>query len=119
MLAIDGMPGIGKTTLAVHLAHEFAAGYPDGQLYVDLRGYDGREPAMSPAEALRGFLGSLGVPQEGIPAELHACTAAASLVPYAILGEPDIRLALPSRLVTGVACTWRWKPRPRAAPWTR
>ncbi|MFR9777216.1 BTAD domain-containing putative transcriptional regulator [Micromonospora sp. MS34] len=72
VLAIDGMPGIGKTSLAVHLAHEFAAGYPDGQLYVDLRGYDGREPAMSPAEALRGFLGSLGVPQEGIPAELHA-----------------------------------------------
>ncbi|WP_238455420.1 BTAD domain-containing putative transcriptional regulator, partial [Micromonospora sp. ATA51] len=72
VLAIDGMPGIGKTALAVHLAHEFVAGYPDGQLYVDLRGYDGREPAMSPAEALRGFLGSLGVPQEGIPAELHA-----------------------------------------------
>ncbi|MEH0821478.1 MULTISPECIES: AfsR/SARP family transcriptional regulator [unclassified Micromonospora] len=72
VLAIDGMPGIGKTALAVHLAHQLAAGYPDGQLYVDLRGYDGREPAMSPAEALRGFLGSLGVPQEGIPAELHA-----------------------------------------------
>ncbi|WP_426509575.1 AfsR/SARP family transcriptional regulator [Dactylosporangium sp. McL0621] len=72
VLAIDGMPGIGKTALAVHLAHEFAAGYPDGQLYVDLRGYDGREPRMSPSEALRGFLGSLGVPQEGIPAELHA-----------------------------------------------
>ncbi|SCF29868.1 AfsR/SARP family transcriptional regulator [Micromonospora mirobrigensis] len=72
VLAIDGMPGIGKTALAVHLAHEFADDYPDGQLYVDLRGYDGREPAMSPAEALRGFLGSLGVPQERIPAELHA-----------------------------------------------
>ncbi|RKE11273.1 AfsR/SARP family transcriptional regulator [Catellatospora citrea] len=71
LLAIDGMPGVGKSALAVHLAHEFAAGYPDGQLYVDLRGY-GREPVMSPAEALRGFLGSLGVSQEGIPAELHA-----------------------------------------------
>ncbi|MFD0583047.1 AfsR/SARP family transcriptional regulator [Dactylosporangium darangshiense] len=72
VLAIDGMPGIGKTALAVHLAHEFTAEYPDGQLYVDLRGYDGQEPWMSPGEALRGFLGSLGVPQEGIPAELHA-----------------------------------------------
>ncbi|WP_155372869.1 AfsR/SARP family transcriptional regulator [Catellatospora vulcania] len=71
VLAVDGMPGVGKTALAVRLAHEFAAGYPDGQLYVDLRGY-GREPAMSPAEALRGFLGSLGVPRQGIPAELHA-----------------------------------------------
>ncbi|MEV1330447.1 BTAD domain-containing putative transcriptional regulator [Micromonospora costi] len=72
VLAIDGMPGVGKTALAVRLAHGLAAAYPDGQLYVDLRGYDGREPVMSPAEALRGFLGSLGVPQEGIPAELHA-----------------------------------------------
>ncbi|TDC34079.1 hypothetical protein E1211_18125 [Micromonospora sp. 15K316] len=72
VLAIDGMPGIGKTALAIHLAHQFAADFPDGQLYVDLRGYDGREPAMSPTEALRGFLGSLGVPQESIPAELHA-----------------------------------------------
>jgi DNA-binding SARP family transcriptional activator len=72
VLAVDGMPGIGKTALAVHLAHELAAGYPDGQLYADLRGYGGREPPMSPAEALRGFLGSLGVPREGIPAELHA-----------------------------------------------
>ncbi|MET8911836.1 BTAD domain-containing putative transcriptional regulator [Micromonospora sp. NPDC004551] len=72
VLAIDGMPGVGKTALAVHLAHGFAADYPDGQLYVDLRGYDGREPAMSPAEALRGFLGSLGVPQQAMPAELHA-----------------------------------------------
>ncbi|WP_308167963.1 AfsR/SARP family transcriptional regulator [Catellatospora tritici] len=72
VLAIDGMPGIGKTALAVRLAHEFAADYPDGQLYVDLRGYDGWGPVMSPAEALRGFLGSLGVSQDSIPVELHA-----------------------------------------------
>ena len=72
VLAIDGMPGVGKTALAVRLAHEFAGDYPDGQLYVDLRGFDAREPAMSPAEALRGFLGSLGVSPDAVPAELHA-----------------------------------------------
>ncbi|MFG1606437.1 BTAD domain-containing putative transcriptional regulator [Actinoplanes sp. NPDC049265] len=72
VLAIDGMPGVGKTALSVHLAHTVAGHYPDGQLYVDLRGYDGHGPAMTPAEALRGFLGSLGVPQDRVPAELHA-----------------------------------------------
>ena len=72
VLALDGMPGVGKTTLAVHIAHALAPRYPDGQLYVELRGFDGLGPAMSTAEALRGLLGSLGVPQDTIPAELHA-----------------------------------------------
>ncbi|GLY95330.1 BTAD domain-containing putative transcriptional regulator [Actinoplanes sp. NBRC 103695] len=72
VLAIDGMPGVGKTTMSVHLAHAVAGHYPDGQLYVDLRGFDGHGPAMTPSEALRGFLGSLGVPQDRVPAELHA-----------------------------------------------
>ncbi|MFG1606497.1 BTAD domain-containing putative transcriptional regulator [Actinoplanes sp. NPDC049265] len=72
VLAIDGMPGVGKTTLAVHIAHALAPRYPDGQLYVELRGFDGQGPAMSTAEALRGLLGSLGVPQDTIPTELHA-----------------------------------------------
>ncbi|GAA2395155.1 hypothetical protein Cme02nite_55310 [Catellatospora methionotrophica] len=71
VLAIDGMPGVGKSALAVRIAHELAADYPDGQLYADLRGYGWEQP-MGPAEALRGFLGSLGVAQDAIPAELHA-----------------------------------------------
>ncbi|MFC3742935.1 AfsR/SARP family transcriptional regulator [Paractinoplanes deccanensis] len=70
-LAFDGMPGVGKTTFAVHLAHRLAPSYPDGQLYVDLRGYAPEGP-MTPAEALRGFLSSLGVRGEDRPAELHA-----------------------------------------------
>ncbi|MFC0505391.1 AfsR/SARP family transcriptional regulator [Micromonospora costi] len=71
-LVIDGMPGVGKTTLAVHLAHRLAARYPDGQLHADLRGFDSGESVMTPAEALRGFLWSLGVAPAAIPAELHA-----------------------------------------------
>ncbi|MET8352476.1 MULTISPECIES: BTAD domain-containing putative transcriptional regulator [unclassified Micromonospora] len=71
-LVIDGMPGVGKTTLAVHLAHQLAARYPDGQLHADLRGFDAGDSVMTPAEALRGFLWSLGVAPTAIPAELHA-----------------------------------------------
>ncbi|WP_088963095.1 AfsR/SARP family transcriptional regulator [Micromonospora purpureochromogenes] len=71
-LVIDGMPGVGKTTLAVHLAHRLAARYPDGQLHADLRGFDSGDSVMTPAEALRGFLWSLGVAPAAIPAELHA-----------------------------------------------
>ncbi|MEU5790613.1 BTAD domain-containing putative transcriptional regulator [Micromonospora purpureochromogenes] len=71
-LVIDGMPGVGKTTLAVHLAHRLAARYPDGQLHADLRGFDSSDSVMTPAEALRGFLWSLGVAPAAIPAELHA-----------------------------------------------
>ncbi|PSK62217.1 Regulatory protein AfsR [Micromonospora sp. MH33] len=70
-LAIDGMPGVGKTTLAVHLAHLLAGRYPDGQLHADLRGFDSGGAVMTPTEALRGFLWSLGVAPAAIPAELH------------------------------------------------
>ncbi|MEV6375195.1 AfsR/SARP family transcriptional regulator [Micromonospora musae] len=68
-LLVDGMPGVGKTTFAVHLAHRLAARYPDGQLHADLRGFDAGGSVMTPAEALRGFLWSLGVAPAAIPAE--------------------------------------------------
>jgi tetratricopeptide (TPR) repeat protein/transcriptional regulator with XRE-family HTH domain len=66
--AIGGTAGVGKTALAVHWAHQVASSYPDGQLYVNLRGYDPGQP-MFPAEALAGFLRALGVPGQDIPAE--------------------------------------------------
>ena len=66
--AIDGTAGIGKTALAVHWAHRHAGRFPDGQLYVNLRGFD---PAGAPVDALTvvlDFLHALGVPAERIPA---------------------------------------------------
>ncbi|WP_432043870.1 AfsR/SARP family transcriptional regulator [Streptomyces cadmiisoli] len=66
---ISGTPGVGKTALAVRWAHQARAAYPDGQLYVNLRGYDTRPP-VAPTEALAGLLSALGVPgQEMPPAE--------------------------------------------------
>jgi DNA-binding SARP family transcriptional activator/Tfp pilus assembly protein PilF len=66
--AIAGTAGVGKTALAVHWAHQAAGCFPDGQLYVNLRGYDPGQP-MSAADALAGFLHSLGVPGQDIPPE--------------------------------------------------
>jgi DNA-binding SARP family transcriptional activator/Tfp pilus assembly protein PilF len=66
--AIGGTAGVGKTALAVHWAHQVADRFPEGQLYVNLRGYDPgqRVPA---ADALAGFLRALGVPGPDIPPE--------------------------------------------------
>ena len=69
ILCIDGMPGVGKTTLAVHWAHRVAGRFPDGQLYVNLRGFGPGGPATDPAQAVRGFLDALGVPARSVPAE--------------------------------------------------
>jgi DNA-binding SARP family transcriptional activator/tetratricopeptide (TPR) repeat protein len=66
--AIGGTAGVGKTALAVHWAHQAAGRFPDGQLYVSLRGYDPGRP-VTPAHALAGFLRSLGVAGQDIPAE--------------------------------------------------
>jgi DNA-binding SARP family transcriptional activator/tetratricopeptide (TPR) repeat protein/DNA-binding XRE family transcriptional regulator len=69
---INGTPGIGKTTLAVHWAHAVAHRFPDGQLYADLRGFDLSGSPLSTAEAVRGFLDALRVPVERIPAGVQA-----------------------------------------------
>ncbi|CDR06902.1 transcriptional regulator AfsR [Streptomyces iranensis] len=72
---IGGMAGVGKTTLAVHVAHRFAHRYPDGQLYINLRGFDPADSVMPPEEAIRVFLDALGVPSQRIPASLDAQAA--------------------------------------------
>jgi len=64
--AIGGAAGVGKTALAVHWAQQAAGEFPDGQLYVNLRGYDA-EDALSAADALAGFLRALGVDGRDVP----------------------------------------------------
>ena len=66
--AIGGTAGVGKTALAVQWAHRAAERFPDGQLYVNLRGYDPDRP-MPAADALAAFLRALGVPGQEIPPE--------------------------------------------------
>jgi DNA-binding SARP family transcriptional activator/Tfp pilus assembly protein PilF len=66
--AVSGTAGVGKTALAVHWAHRAAGQFPDGQLHVNLRGYDPSQPVTA-ADALAGFLRSLGVPGPDIPPE--------------------------------------------------
>jgi tetratricopeptide (TPR) repeat protein len=71
---ISGMAGVGKTTLAVRWAHEVADQFPDGQLYLNLRGFDPVGKPVDPAEALRGFLDALGVSPRRLPAGVDALT---------------------------------------------
>jgi tetratricopeptide (TPR) repeat protein/transcriptional regulator with XRE-family HTH domain len=66
--AIGGTAGVGKTALAIQWAHQTADRFPDGQLYVNLRGYDPDQP-VKPGDALAGFLRALGVPGQEIPDE--------------------------------------------------
>ena len=66
--AIAGTAGVGKTALAVRWAHRVADRFPDGQLYLDLRGY-GPEPPVEPADALARLLRGLGVLGPQLPAE--------------------------------------------------
>lgn len=72
---VGGTAGIGKTTLAVHWAHKVAGHFPDGQLYLDLRGFDPSGAVVSPAEAIRRLLDSLGVATADIPVGLEAQAA--------------------------------------------
>jgi tetratricopeptide (TPR) repeat protein/transcriptional regulator with XRE-family HTH domain len=64
---IAGTAGVGKTALALRWARDVAGGFPDGQLFVNLRGYDPDRPVPAP-DALAGFLRALGVPGRDVPA---------------------------------------------------
>jgi DNA-binding SARP family transcriptional activator/tetratricopeptide (TPR) repeat protein len=65
--AVAGTAGVGKTALAVRWAHQAAGRFRDGQLYVNLRGFDPSGAPLTPGEAVRGFLDALGVPAEQVP----------------------------------------------------
>ncbi len=64
---ICGMAGVGKTALALRWAHQIARQFPDGQLYVNLRGYGPGRRHADPVPVVRSFLGALGVAPEWIP----------------------------------------------------
>jgi transcriptional regulator with XRE-family HTH domain len=70
--AIGGTAGVGKTALAVYWAHRVAGRFPDGQLYVNLRGFGPSGVPVAPDAAVRGFLDALGVPPERNPADPDA-----------------------------------------------
>jgi DNA-binding SARP family transcriptional activator len=68
-VAASGTAGVGKTALAIRWAHRVRHLFPDGQLYVDLQGYDAAQP-VSPGHALAGFLRALGVSGPELPLDV-------------------------------------------------
>ncbi|MFG1996310.1 BTAD domain-containing putative transcriptional regulator [Actinoplanes sp. NPDC048988] len=75
VIVISGTAGAGKSALVVHWSHRVRRRFPDGQLYVNLLGFDPAGVTLSPADALRNLLISLGVPTARIPAEVDARSA--------------------------------------------
>ena len=74
LIAVVGAAGVGKTSFVVHWAHRVAAEFPDGQIFIDLRGFSAQTP-VRPAQALRRLLRSLGVESERVPDSLSEATA--------------------------------------------
>ena len=72
---ITGTAGVGKTTLAIRFARQVLPQFPDGQLYVNLRGFDPASPPMQPGTALQWFFDALGVPRVHVPSALEAQSA--------------------------------------------
>ncbi len=75
VICVSGTAGVGKTALVVHWARYARRAFPDGQLHVNLRGYDPGQP-LPAGDALAGFLRALGMPGQDIPRELDERAAA-------------------------------------------
>ncbi|WP_181245914.1 AfsR/SARP family transcriptional regulator [Glycomyces artemisiae] len=69
---ITGTGGVGKTALAVRWAYRVVDRFPDGQLFINLRGFDPRHAPLGPDEAVRVLLDALGVPHQRVPADPEA-----------------------------------------------
>ncbi len=72
---IHGLPGVGKTSLVIHWARRSAGDFPDGQLFVDLQGFDPGQSAMDSAQALALLLTGLGTPDAQVPTGVEAAAA--------------------------------------------
>ncbi|MFC6064715.1 AfsR/SARP family transcriptional regulator [Streptomyces ochraceiscleroticus] len=72
---LSGMAGVGKSALAVHVAHGLREQYPDGQLFLNLHGANPGVAPMSALQALEVLLRDLGVPSGRVPDEVHAASA--------------------------------------------
>lgn len=72
IVAVTGTAGVGKTTLAVHWAHEVKDRFPDGQIFLNLRGFDPHQQRVEPAAGIRTMLDALGVPADQIPVDADA-----------------------------------------------
>ncbi len=107
---IEGTAGVGKSTLAVTWARQMADRFPDGQLCVNLRGFDPAGAPLAPAEAMRGFLEAFQVPPESIPVSLEAQAA----LYRSLLGDRRILVVLDNACDAGQVRPLL--PR-RGAPW--
>ncbi|MFI1500666.1 BTAD domain-containing putative transcriptional regulator [Streptomyces platensis] len=112
--AIVGMPGVGKTAVALQVAHGLAAQYPDGQVFVDLRG--SRSDPLTAAEAMGEILSLLGMGKADLPAgderrgELyrgHLLSRKALLILDDVADEAQVRTLLPGVGSCGVLLTSR------------
>ncbi|WP_204039688.1 AfsR/SARP family transcriptional regulator, partial [Acrocarpospora phusangensis] len=75
LVVVSGAPGVGKSTLAVRIAHQVKEHFPDGQLFVHLRGATPGVTCLSAQEALGRFLRALGVPAEAVPSDVDEAAA--------------------------------------------
>lgn len=70
LAGVSGTAGVGKTSLVIHWAQAAADRFPDGQFFVDLRGYDAEQAPLPPGDVLGQFLRALGVPSKDLPADI-------------------------------------------------
>ncbi|WP_158891313.1 ATP-binding protein [Amycolatopsis anabasis] len=116
IVVVNGTAGVGKTALCLHWARSAASRFPDGQLYVDLRGFDPSHPPLPAGDAIRGFLDGFDVPPERIPlrvdsqASLFRSIVAARRVLVVLDNARDadqVRSLLPGGLRSAVVVTSR------------